>query len=696
MQVLNINISSIFKVVARYFLVWMADAVSIGVTALLLPGVYFVRNTEFWFLNAFTVALVFALLNVLIRPLLIVLILPVNYVSLGLPTLALNAGLFYLIAALVDFFVIESFIAALIGILLLTTVNTLLGNVIHLSDDYSLFAAMMDKLSTLTRPKLLDTRDRGLVVVQIDGLSTDTLKRGVHRGKMPFVADMLNRRGYALKKWFCGLPSQTSAIQAGIFYGSKFDIPGFRWYSKEKGREITSSNSSDMFEIDMRLGENDRHLLKDGTCINTLIHGGARRKVLTLSVILEKDLRLRKGEMENFAIFSLHPYLYNRAILLLVWDFLVDRFQSFLDIVKQRTPRIKRNVRFSFLRAVGNSFLRESTTYFLMEDLVRGAPVVYVNYIGYDIVAHHAAPHSFDALSTLSGIDRQIRKISRTIAKRASRKYDLVLLSDHGQSKSVPFSWLFGQTVAEFIEDKLKTRSTQSAGNTAETSYLATLLREMGRVEIASAPTRLVRSRKTLERIHTRVWEEPTGREDRKGIIVCSSGNLAHVYFTESPGKVTIERLMTFFPTFLDLLVSHPGIGFVVTTNEEGEIFVMGKNGMRCLRSGEIEGEDPLPPYGDEKLLTREITLLCEYPHSGDVIINGCLLDDGSVVCFEDQIGTHGGAGGSQTEPFIIYPRRYHDHSIEIRNPEEMHRFLSSILNDKAAGTPTLERSEKP
>ena len=260
---------------------------------------------------------------------------------------------------------------------------------------------MMHKLGSLTRPKLMDRRDRGLVIIQIDGLSHQTIQRGINRGKMPFIADLLNRRRFRLNKWFCGLPSQTSSVQAGLFYGNRAKIPGFRWYNKKEKREVVSSSSSDMNAIDAQLEDSASLLLEEGTCINTLLHGGARKKLLTLSGLLEKDFRRRKGELEDFAIFSLHPYLYNRAIVFLVLDFLIDRFQTFIRAIKQRNPRVKRNFRFSLLRAIGTAFLRECITFFLIEDIIRGIPVVYANYIGYDIVAHHAGPHTSDAISTL-------------------------------------------------------------------------------------------------------------------------------------------------------------------------------------------------------------------------------------------------------------------------------------------------------
>ena len=280
MQRLNLNIRLIRRLVLRYALVWVADAVSIAITALLLPGIYFVRDSAFWYLQPFVFALLFGLLNALVRPFLIILLLPITFVTLGLATLLLNGALFYSMHMLVDWFVIESFGAAVIGVLVLTLVNTLLGNLIQVGDDYSFYATMMNKLSTLTTPKDVEADDRGLILLQIDGLSHGILKTAVRRGKMPYLSAMLKGRQSVLRRWFSGLPSQTSAVQAGIFYGSSYDIPGFRWYDKTARRLFTSSNSSDMKAIDDRFGSIPDPLLKNGTCINSLIHGGATKKIL--------------------------------------------------------------------------------------------------------------------------------------------------------------------------------------------------------------------------------------------------------------------------------------------------------------------------------------------------------------------------------------------------------------------------------
>ena len=42
----------------------------------------------------------------------------------------------------------------------------------------------------------------------------------------------------------CGLPSQTSACQAGIMFGDNNDIPAFRWYDKTEKKDCVSGHDA--------------------------------------------------------------------------------------------------------------------------------------------------------------------------------------------------------------------------------------------------------------------------------------------------------------------------------------------------------------------------------------------------------------------------------------------------------------------
>ncbi|MCR4275087.1 MAG: phage holin family protein [Candidatus Campbellbacteria bacterium] len=74
------------------------------------------------FYVALIVAVVLAVLNLIVKPIIILLTLPINIITLGFFTLVINAGLFWLAAYFVDGFLVERFIDAFIGALLVSVV----------------------------------------------------------------------------------------------------------------------------------------------------------------------------------------------------------------------------------------------------------------------------------------------------------------------------------------------------------------------------------------------------------------------------------------------------------------------------------------------------------------------------------------------------------------------------------------------
>lgn len=92
---------------------WLLLAAALLLVAYLYPGV-----TVGSFGSAMIAALVLGLLNTLLRPLLILLTLPVTLLTLGLFLFVINAAMFYLAARVLDGFAVSGFLAALIGSLL--------------------------------------------------------------------------------------------------------------------------------------------------------------------------------------------------------------------------------------------------------------------------------------------------------------------------------------------------------------------------------------------------------------------------------------------------------------------------------------------------------------------------------------------------------------------------------------------------
>ncbi|GAW66331.1 membrane protein [Geoanaerobacter pelophilus] len=100
---------------------WLVNALAIGITAYLLPGVAISG-----FFAALVTALVLGLVNIFIKPLLLLLTLPINILTLGLFTLVINALMIMLVAAIVPGFMVRGFWWALLFGLVLAVVNYIL------------------------------------------------------------------------------------------------------------------------------------------------------------------------------------------------------------------------------------------------------------------------------------------------------------------------------------------------------------------------------------------------------------------------------------------------------------------------------------------------------------------------------------------------------------------------------------------
>ena len=97
---------------------WIVNAGALLLVAYLYPGVQ-VQD----FFAALIAALVLGLVNAIVRPLLVILTLPVTLLTLGLFLFVINAFLFWFVAELVRGFTVTGFGAALIGSILYSLIT---------------------------------------------------------------------------------------------------------------------------------------------------------------------------------------------------------------------------------------------------------------------------------------------------------------------------------------------------------------------------------------------------------------------------------------------------------------------------------------------------------------------------------------------------------------------------------------------
>jgi putative membrane protein len=104
----------------RLLIRWIVNAIALFVVASLVPGI-----EASSIMTLFIAALVLGLLNAVVRPVLLVLTLPITVVTLGLFIFVLNALVFWLAAAFVPGFTVDGFIPALLGALVFSIISML-------------------------------------------------------------------------------------------------------------------------------------------------------------------------------------------------------------------------------------------------------------------------------------------------------------------------------------------------------------------------------------------------------------------------------------------------------------------------------------------------------------------------------------------------------------------------------------------
>ena len=119
----------------------------------------------------------------------------------------------------------------------------------------------------------------------------------------------------------------------------------------------------------------------------------------------------------------------------------------------------------------------------------------------------------------------------------------------------------------------------------------------------------------------------------------------------------------------------------LVRSRERGAV-VFGPNGTRFLDEDTVEGEDPTTLFGPHTIMSLKREDAME--HAPDLLlVSQYDAELGEVAAFEELIGSHGGLGGPQTEPFILHPVEWQlDEEVPLGAPaiyRNIRRWLASI-----------------
>jgi uncharacterized membrane protein YvlD (DUF360 family) len=608
----------------RLLVAWAIAAGSLYVAAGLLPGVQLHRAGA-----AFLVAATIAVLNAVLPPIVAALRLP-YMLALGFVLVLLldAAALMIADAVFPDLITVNSFGDALLAALVMAALSIVLEVVTGTNDDDEYSLRVIKRIARRQGgPRRTDVP--GILFLEIDGLALPVLRHAMRDASAPRMARWIAEDDYRLAEWEPDLSSQTGASQAGILLGSNENIPAFRWVEKETGTLMSCSAPQDCAEVERRHASGRGLLTNGGASRGNLLSGEAEEVILTVSR-MEAEKRANPGYRAFFA----NGYNVTRALVLFGFEVLLEWTAAIRAARRDVRPRGHRGGIYPLLRGTMCVIVRDLIVFGVLTDMMRGRPAVYATFSSYDEVAHHSGLERADTMEALRKLDQQFGRIERA-RRYASRPYEIVVLSDHGQTQGATFKQRNGYGLDELVKRSL------TGGEVADFSGGDEQTAMVGHA-VSEATGRAEKKR-------------PKNDVSGRNAVVLGSGNLGLIYLMEAGHRLTLEEIDDRHPRLVPALREHPHVGWLLVRSGEHGPVALGANGARYLADDRVEGDDPLAPFSPtaaDHLLRTD-----GFSHVADIMVGSFYdpdLDEGCA--FEELISFHGGLGGAQTRPFILHP----------------------------------------
>ena len=681
------------RTLARLLLTWAAGT---GALIALDDGLDKFSMNSWW--QPPVLALILGLLAAVAWPLVIRVALPLAFFTLGLGGFVLMGAGVLAISFAIPGVVVATLGTAVVVALAMAAVSGVISGLLAVDEDEVFFRRARRRAARRT--------DRGpcppgVLLLQIDGLGYDTVRRAVRDGLMPTLAAWLRSGSHVLTSWHTDWSSQTAASVCGILHGSNHDILGFRWYEKDRDHVMAAAHPVDAAEIERRHSDGRGLLAGDGAARGSLFTGDAPHVSLTMSSLAHvvprtsrRERRARDRAGAGYYAYFANPVNAVRTVGVSLVEVVRELRASARERRADVRPRVSRGGLYPLARPGVTVISRDIVVSGLIEDMLAGRPVVYADFLGYDEVGHHSGVERFDSLEVLRSIDQQIGRLYRA-TQLAPRDYHLVCLSDHGLTQGEAFADRFGESVEQLVgrlcggvapSDAALLRPSTSR-RPAESWQVTSVLAEGGPI------AQWLRGRVVSAVADEHGQAAPAGEAQvprvAPGVVCVVSGHVAMVSFPDLPGRVPLEVIERHWPYLLPGLVDHDGVGFLLVQTEEHGPVVLGRAGVHRIATGEVLGEDPLALYGPHAAAL--IARTSSFPHCPDVLVNSRYdpeTDEASP--FEPHVGSHGGLGGPQQYGFLVHPRSFAAPG-NVVGAEQLHRVLRGWLTDLGHPEPTGE-----
>ena len=398
---------------------------------------------------------------------------------------------------------------------------------------------------------------------------------------------------------------------------------------------MTCSAPRDCEEIERRHTNGSGLLVDGGTSRGNLLSGGAEDVILTVSRIGAE----RKANPGYRAFFA-NGHNVTRAAALFVGEVVLELWAAARQRRRDVQPRGHRGGTYPLLRAAMCVVVRDLIVFSVISDMLRGRPAVYATLSGYDEVAHHSGLERHDTLETLRKLDKQLGRIARA-GRYAPRPYEIVVLSDHGQTQGATFKQRNGYGLDDLVRRSIEARPVQTLlGGDENDTAVGLAFEEARDAEAEPAATSGKRSKKLEE----------------QAVVVLGSGNLGLIYLMEEPPSPHAWRrsrrgIRGSCPPCASTRTSascsqrRPSVGPWRSAPAARAI------------SRRISWRATTRWRAFSERAASHLARASSFANAPDLYVNSFYdpqVDEGCA--FEELISFHGGMGGSQTRPFILAP----------------------------------------
>jgi|GEM_PF-566107 len=533
---------------------------------------------------------------------------------------------------------------------------------------------------------------RRFIIIQIDGLSYSTLIKALRKKRMPFTARLLERGAAKLKQFSCGLPSSTPAFQAGIMYGETIDIPGFHWYDKRRNVDmyIPALNVSTM--VEQRHAEGRPGILKDGTSYGCIFGGEAETAVVNFSRLTAPNLGLNLSTIRFFLPNFIILWVVVKIAFLSAIELIKGLYRIVIDLVRGRLRFIK--FKLILFKIIFSIVIRQLFTLGVSHDIYRGIPAIYVNFVGYDVFAHGNGPEHKRSLGVLKEIDSSIRQIYRAARRAPEFKYDLFILSDHGQVASIPFEQVSGgvsfkdliltaliNTRLEGKERRLEIGEEQKG----KWAWQISLISRIGSLRRSANWPLSVLCQRYLQYLRSSFCKKLNITADLNFIdqvVIIPAGPNAFIYFTHTQEKLTVEQIEELYPGLINYLSGHPGIGLILAADRDGPVLFHRRNRFRIDPETETTPDNPFHDRPDLAIVMEGLARLIYMPGSGDLTVLGHYAPAGNIS-YVGEYGSHAGPSEEEMKVFIIHPPDVDYRFEDVTRPGDLYRFFINYRLDR-------------